>query len=1202
VAEAATTRRGAEPAPAARGPAATDPAGQRPRAAATRRPAPGRAPAGPPVLRLTTSPGTAPEGVPPVVAGVIRAPGPGEPLPVTVSGPLGASFGTDLAPVRVHADHRAGAAAEALGVRAFTVGSRVFLGPGQRPTDLPLMAHEVAHVVQQQARPAVQLFAHTPADGLEREARQASTAAARGGTAVVTGRTAAGQVQGFSLVPEFIREGFWDLAEEVAPEVVPILRKGLGTWLREQLGAALQALFDRLMAPVRSVTGFIDTLTSHFTNMVAWMREAAGKIARGDCSSISEAAERIRAVVEGLAAPVIDRVKQLAGTVGKFFRNLWDRVGAPVWEFLKSVGGAIWDKLSRLGAWIWEKTAPFRRALAAAWRWVKRKLGVGEGAEGENGILQWVQRKAGEAWDWLKAKVEPIRKPLLVVAGVLVLLSPAGPIVAIGAGALGLGRGIRWIIDHFRTRGSVVDQRGLLEGTIIPGILGAVGAVTSALGRAAAFVTEKLNAATAGLGELVSAVAGSFLSFAVSAVRWVADQFNRLAGWARDKLTALAGWVKSGLDRLRGFLQPVLDVLRRFGEVVGDIWQIAKLAVSRAWRAIPACIRDPIVDFLVNRILRRIPLLSALLEVPDLWAKVKDTALTVVRQVFRDGNLSGALWTIFKFLLAVLQVPVELVKSIWAKAGAAIELIRDRPLRFLKTFVSALWQGAKQFAGNAPKHLLAGALDWFSGQLREAGIAAPAEWSFFGVLRLVLAVVGVTTEKVFAIVSRKLGPGIVERLRKVGEALSGAWRWVATLLREGPAGLWKEIEQQVGKLREMLVEGLVGWLSDTVVGQALTRLVTALNPVGLAINAAIAFYNALKTAVQYLARLLGIVDRVFDTVGDLARGVFGTAASVFEDALARALPVAIGFFANWLGLGKLGSRVREMIEKVQKKVEQALEWLVDQAIRAGRSILDALGVGRPADRLGPAVLASEPVQLGPEKHVISVRDEAGDLVFTMASVDPDELVTMIKKRIPEILDRYREHFRRLKQIAEFDRLRGKLQEFEGSLARRVKDVRQRGRQAGANRATVVTAGIHELAADFSKITEEWSIPTWYKEASGGEQHDESWQRTGKTLDDAVARAFDRVKEFSGIERGDPEWEVKQRDGGTPVHWEHPSGAEVSIDRAHRPLDTQKPWLGAPPDAPHVGWYAPGTQLKQARTRTHGGHIFIDAHLVTVARK
>jgi Domain of unknown function (DUF4157) len=77
----------------------------------------------------------------------------GRPLdPHTRSG-MEASFGHDFGRVRIHADGAAADAARSLHARAFTVGSHVVFGAGEyRPSSgegHPLLAHELAHVVQQ---------------------------------------------------------------------------------------------------------------------------------------------------------------------------------------------------------------------------------------------------------------------------------------------------------------------------------------------------------------------------------------------------------------------------------------------------------------------------------------------------------------------------------------------------------------------------------------------------------------------------------------------------------------------------------------------------------------------------------------------------------------------------------------------------------------------------------------------------------------------------------------------------------------------------------------------------------------------------------------------------------------------------------------------------------------------------------------------
>jgi len=81
--------------------------------------------------------------------GVIQRLSQGEPLMPSTRSTLESNLGTDLSAVRVHSDSASHEAASALGARAFTHKSDIWLGRGESQQDLHLMAHEATHVVQQ---------------------------------------------------------------------------------------------------------------------------------------------------------------------------------------------------------------------------------------------------------------------------------------------------------------------------------------------------------------------------------------------------------------------------------------------------------------------------------------------------------------------------------------------------------------------------------------------------------------------------------------------------------------------------------------------------------------------------------------------------------------------------------------------------------------------------------------------------------------------------------------------------------------------------------------------------------------------------------------------------------------------------------------------------------------------------------------------
>ena len=95
-------------------------------------------------------------------ANAIASKGPGEPINSSTRNTLESRMGHDLSDVRVHNDSRAHEAANALNARAFTHQNDIWLGRGESQHNLPLMAHEATHVVQQTGSVHRQLVQRAP--------------------------------------------------------------------------------------------------------------------------------------------------------------------------------------------------------------------------------------------------------------------------------------------------------------------------------------------------------------------------------------------------------------------------------------------------------------------------------------------------------------------------------------------------------------------------------------------------------------------------------------------------------------------------------------------------------------------------------------------------------------------------------------------------------------------------------------------------------------------------------------------------------------------------------------------------------------------------------------------------------------------------------------------------------------------------------
>jgi hypothetical protein len=122
-------------------------------------------------------------GVPPIVHDVLRSPG--NPLDRGTREFMGPRFGQDFSQVRVHTDAKAAESARAVNALAYTAGRNIAFASGQyapeTETGRRLLAHELAHVVQQRGVSSGPLGICASDSAAERQAGTAATMAMKGG-------------------------------------------------------------------------------------------------------------------------------------------------------------------------------------------------------------------------------------------------------------------------------------------------------------------------------------------------------------------------------------------------------------------------------------------------------------------------------------------------------------------------------------------------------------------------------------------------------------------------------------------------------------------------------------------------------------------------------------------------------------------------------------------------------------------------------------------------------------------------------------------------------------------------------------------------------------------------------------------------------------------------------------------------------------
>ncbi len=158
---------------------------------------------------------------------------------------------------------------------------------------------------------------------------------------------------------------------------------------------------------------------------------------------------------------------------------------------------------------------------------------------------------------------------------------------------------------------------------------------------------------------------------------------------------------------------------------------------------------------------------------------------------------------------------------------------------------------------------------------------------------------------------------------------------VVALVTGGPAAAWELIKEKLTDLKDQVISGIVGFVTDTVVKKAIPKLIAMFIPGAGFISAILSIYDTITVFVEKISKIIQVVTAFIDSIVAIAGGNITAAANRVERILANLLSLAISFLAGFVGLGKVTDKINEVIKKVRGSVDKAIDaaiaWMVDKA-------------------------------------------------------------------------------------------------------------------------------------------------------------------------------------------------------------------------------------------------------------------------------
>lgn len=417
-------------------------------------------------------------------------------------------------------------------------------------------------------------------------------------------------------------------------------------------------------------------------------------------------------------------------------------------------------------------------------------------------------------------------------------------------------------------------------------------------------------------------------------------------------------------------------------------------------------------------------------------------------QAANKGLVDKAIGAI-KDVINTIRKLASMLKDTLARAAHVVGDIVKHPIRFLGNLIDGVKGGILKFKANILKHLREGLMSWLFGALAEGGVELPDTFDLQGIIKLLASLFGLTWRNIRSRIVKQIGEPAMSAVEKGVEI----FKIIATT---GVAGLWQMLMEKLGDIKETILAQVKDFVVTKIITAGITWLISLLNPASAFIKACKLIYDIIMFFVNNAERILKFVNTVIDSAADIVRGNISGVVSKIEDVLGQLVPILIGFLAGVLGIGGISDKIREIIAKLQKPVNTAIDFVIEKGLKLAGPIIARLkgigsivagkvaagkewvtgkvsAVGTGLQQMKDAFLARlmgrKNVVMKGRPHSVFLEVQGGRHVVVMAS-DKDRLLSKVYRAL-----RDKEVRKNADLVGHLEAIKEKVREYEDDIAR-----------------------------------------------------------------------------------------------------------------------------------------------------------------------
>lgn len=541
-------------------------------------------------------------------------------------------FGVDFTGIRIHTNNQAAQMSNDLNAKAFTVGNDVYFNSGQYNPSTGagkhLLAHELTHTIQQGGSSVKRVQKKTM---IQRGVLGRIGRGIASGAEFAWDHTGGAAIRLGGRVIEWVEDRAEDIINEIAPGLLDFLRSSIWETIKNKIASGIDALTGGLFTQLQE-EGLHGVLSSFVDGILLSLQGAVADA----CSAFARLADRIFNFLQSISSSALARLRTTFNRVSGVLNSIWSNYGKPVLEAIKHYARAAWDWIEEKIKWLWDLIEPIRNAIARAWNWIKRVFNIAW--EGVSSVWDWIEEKATRAWNWIKQAIEPIKVPLMIIGGIIIMLSPLGPFVLIGAAAYGIYAGIQWIRQNWNNEVFVRFRNTIRETVLVP-LQNGLQLLQNFVNMATSWLSSMLQSLQATFMNLVNAVAQSTI-FRVLAgiVRRISNAIQQAAATVASVCVSIATTVAEIAQTVWTYIRPFLEVAAKITFLALNPWLIPIVMGAWYWRALPDCFKPPIINFVLRVMIAVLGAMPNFAMFGETWVQVKTKIIQFLRQTLAKSD------------------------------------------------------------------------------------------------------------------------------------------------------------------------------------------------------------------------------------------------------------------------------------------------------------------------------------------------------------------------------------------------------------------------------------------------------------------------------------------------------------------------------------------------------------------------------------